>query len=494
MLGTSTFLIEGNTFADGTSDKQRFVVALQPATGAAGKTVEGFYDDSNAPYKGPINASRQNGNPGRVAGDKRPNALTYVVGAEASPHNIPEFNSGDRWNTGYDRTTSGGAISRYGTVQGYTLNTSTLTPTPVSKAIDSANGRVTSGQVQSDQNSRFGGDIVFLSNGNYVSLVEDRSRIRNPNGNAAVATILKPDGSVVKESFLVAAGDQWANLAAFRGGFAVRNGSTFYLFDNDGNATGSFSQTTSGVSFNAGRGDATRIAGHINSPYIVIIGKATDAAVVKVAAWDTRDPQRFATFDVSEPAFIGNVDRANVAMDALDRITASWVSSPEGYELPQVAARVLALNGETMQITALTSSFFPFINAAKTGDITSIGMTIAMTTKQICVAAKGSINLENKPGNGASINANTGGPLKEINFYTVFSHPAPAEDPTSPANANAPTLSIRSNGVNSVTITWTGTLQSADTVNGPYNPVTGIGNSPANVDATGAAKFYRASN
>ncbi len=495
VLGTSTFLIEGNTFADGfdapsPDGRQRFVVALQPVDGKPGKTVEGFYSDAGAPYKGEINGSRQNGNPGRVAGDKRTGGNLYVVGAEASPHNFVEFNSGNRWNTGFNRTTGDGKISRYGTVQPFSLDLSSLTPAPLIKAFDSATGRQTSGQAASDQNTRFGGDVAFLSNGNFVSLVEDRSLLIRPEGNAAVATIFKTDGTVVKESFKVADGDQWANLAAFKGGFAVRNGSDFYLYDNDGNATGKFSQNSAGATFNSGRGDGTRIAAHINSPYVFLFGQPTGDSVMKLAAWDTRSPDRFALFDASEPAFAGGFDRANVAVDALNRITVGWVSKPDGYEQQQVAARVLALNGDTMTITALTPSFLAFINAAKTGDIRSVGMSIAMTTKQICVAAKGEINLQNKPANGATINANTGGPLKEINFYTVFSHPAPADDPTPPANGVAPSVTIKLNADGTVTIAWTGNLVSSKTIDGTYLPV--VGSSPLTVPAADSAKFYRA--
>ena len=491
VVGTTTFLIEGNTFADGSTDKQRFVVAVQPADGKPGKTVEGFYTDAGVPHKGEINGSRQNGNPGRVAGDKRRDATTYVVGAEASPHNYVEFNSGNRWASGYDRTTSAGAVSRYGTVQVFGLETASLVPTPLTKAIDSAFGRQATGQVASDQNTRFGGDVAFLSNGNIVSLVEDRSKLLRADGNAAVATILKPDGSIVRESFKVADGDQWANLAAFKDGFAVRNGSDFYLYDNEGNKTGTFNQASSGVAFSTGRGDGTRIAGHINSPYVFMIGKPGNEQVVKLAAWDSRDPQRVAVFDVSEPAFVGNVDRANLAVDALNRVTASWVSSPEGYEQQQVAARVVALDGTAMTMAALTPSFFPFINAAKTGDIRSVGMTVAMTTRQICVAAKGEINLQNKPAQGASINSNTGGPLREVNFYTVFSHPAPAEDPTVSAKGGAPTVSVVRNADGSVTLTWSGVLLASPTLEGTYSPFVG-GASPLTVKPETRTQFFRA--
>src|SRR5262249_26373208 len=160
--------------------------------------------DNGTPFKGVINASRQDGNPGRVAGDKRPGASNFITGVEASPHVYTEFQSDNRWKLGFDRLSDG----RYGTVQTYKLDSSTLTQTALSKVQDSANGRVTSGDSQgNNQITRFGGDVAGLDNGNFVSVVEDRSKLRNPDGNCAVATIFAPDGSVVKDSFKVANGD-----------------------------------------------------------------------------------------------------------------------------------------------------------------------------------------------------------------------------------------------------------------------------------------------
>ena len=491
VLGTSTFLIEGNTFAAGTTDKQRYVVALQPAAGGAGRTVDGFYADNQTPFSGAINASRQNGNPGRVAGDKRPGATKYIVGGEASPHTLAEFGSDNRWNLGFNRLADG----RYGTIQTFQLDTATLTPTPLTKATDSAFGRLTTGTPAGNQISRFGGDLAALDNGNFVSVVQDNSRVLSSLGDATVATVFAPDGTVVKDSFVVSVSDIWANVAAYQGGFAVRckptDGSStrvIHLFDNSGNPRGTIAQTSSGAAFDPGRGDGTRIAGHIHSPYIFLFGQPAGSSVMTLAAWDTRSPERVALFEVSEPAFAGGFDRANLAVDALNRIAVSWVSKPEGYEREQVAARVLALNGDTMTVTALTPSFLAFVNAAKTGDIRSVGMSVAMTTRQICIAAKGEINLANRPEQGASINANTGAPLREINFYTVFSHPAPADDPTPGANA-APTVGVTRNVDGSVTITWTGSLQSSDTLDGSYQPVAGT--SPMTVQPTATARFYR---
>ena len=53
-----------------------------------------------------------------------------------------------------------------------------------------------------------------------------------------------------------------------------------------------------------------------------------------------------------------------------------------------------------------------------------------------------------------------------------------------------PTIGIARDAAN-VTITYTGSLESADNITGPWAPVAGT--SPATVPATGAGKFYRAS-
>ena len=69
VMGDSTFLVEFNTFAnDGSFQNQNNCVAKQPAAGGAPQIGYAFYADNGTAFKGPINLSRQNGNPGRVAG------------------------------------------------------------------------------------------------------------------------------------------------------------------------------------------------------------------------------------------------------------------------------------------------------------------------------------------------------------------------------------------------------------------------------------------
>jgi hypothetical protein len=118
--------------------------------------------------------------------------------------------------------------------------------------------------------------------------------------------------------------------------------------------------------------------------------------------------------------------------------------------MQQVAARVMALNETAKTITPLTESFLPFVNAAQSGGIRTIQMSIAMTTRQILVAAKGEINLANQPQNGADS-------PREVNFYTVFTHPAPADDPTPGIGAGTGAeLTIAAATANTFQLSWTG--------------------------------------
>ncbi len=497
VLGNSTFLIScgayapdqnlPNTTASGSISSggpfQNFLVYLQPAAGGAGKVIPEFYTDAGVAFGGPINFSRQNGNPPRVGGDTRPGAVNYVTAAEISAGQLELFNSDSRWSSNLTYQLD----NRYVTVQPFSLNTSTLVPTPLHKAFDAVYGSYVDAATVpggGNQVSRTGGTVVGLDNGNFAVVIDDKTGFSSPVGEVTTASIIKPDGTIVKDRWLVDEHDIWDNVAPFKGGFCVRVHNLLYFYDNNGTLKGQVDQADSGASFDAGRGDGTRIFGHINSPYVYLTGRAANTQVVKVVAFDSTTPKFVAIADVNEGAFTGNFDRAMGAVDALNRLTVSWVSQPTGYAKQQVAARVLAFDGT--KFTPLTSSFFPFINAA-TNDIRSLQMTVAMTTRQICVAAKGEINLANKPELGPDSPT-------EINFFTVFSHPNPQDDPTPPVGGAAPKLTVSRSG-NNLTIAWeaaaTGfTLESKASLSDAT--WTTVGTANPTTEAIGAGnKFYR---
>ncbi len=453
VVGNSVFVVEVNTFADdGLFSNQRFALAFQPVAGGANALGEGFFADNGTAFKGQINLSRENGNPGRVAGDRRPGAVNLVVGAEASPHAVPEFQGDNRWTLGFNRLDDG----RYGTIQMYSLDTSALTQTPLSDALDSANGRLTTGDAPGSEISRFGGDVAVLDNGNIVSVVEDRSAVRDP-GHAAVATIFAPDGTVVKESFIVALGDIWSNVASYKGGFCVRVAGTLHFFDDAGTETGTVADGTSGADFDPGRGDGTRLAAHINSPYVFLAGRARSSQVVRIAAWDSRDRTLVAVAEVSEPGLLdASSDRVNVATDALNRVAVAYETKVrEEQEQNQTLMRVLELKPDSRTFEPLTPSFFVFVNNGDAGYRT-IRPTVAMTTKQILVAGKGEINTSNNVSAGPDS-------LPQTTFYTVISHPNPQDDPTPGPGGGGASVQIARDGVN-LRIEYTGTLESTPTL------------------------------
>jgi hypothetical protein len=445
VLGNSVFLVEANTFAEGSTENQRYAVAFQPVTGGAPKFGEVFYADDGTPYKGQVNGSRQNGNPGRVAGDKRPGAVNFITGGEASPHIVPAFGSDNRFKTGMIYAAD--PVPRYATVQTFSLDTAALTQKPLSKAFDAVNGRVTAGEsATTPEVGRFGGELAGLDNGNFVVVVDDRSNF-HATERATTAVIVAPDGKIVKDTFLVANGDIWSNVAAHKGGFTVRRGGAFYFYDNAGNLKGQTPLADglpAGVVFDGGRGDGTRIASHINSSYVYLAGNTSESVevdgqpttveTVRIAVWDTRTQKLVTVANVNEStaarggtdagSFSADFDRVNLAVDALDRITVSYEAKPTDYEQFQIAARVLAFDGTTGKFRYLTPSFFPFVNTGPAG-FRTIRASVAVTTKQILIAAKGEINSKNNPALGPDS-------LRQSTIYTVISHPEAKDDPTPP--------------------------------------------------------------
>jgi hypothetical protein len=447
VLGNSVFLIESNTYGqpltvDPTNPaayEQGFGLILQGVEGGNPVLGEAFFADDGTPYGGPINNYRSNGNPGRVAGDKRPGAKNFIAGGETSANEFAAFQGDGRWKLGLAR---GG---RYATVQNYSLDPTTLTQTPTTKAYDAIMGRLTTGDAAASAGgtefTRFGGDMAALSNGNFVVVADDRSNLFGPSPSAS-AVIVAPDGTIVQPTFVIGSGQQlWSNVSAFNGGFCVRYDAIMMFFDNTGALQASDSQQdadTPQFSFDGGRGDGTRIASHINSNFVFLAG--ANGGEVRLAVWDARDGSFHGSINVNElsPAnggtdsvdFQPSFDRVNLAVDALNRVLVTYTVQPQGFQSLQVAARVLAFDPTTGNFSYLTPTFFPFINTdmPNSGVATSVASynpSPSMTTKQLLIAAKGLPNTMNMPQLGTDL-------AGEENFYTVISHPVPMDDPTPP--------------------------------------------------------------
>jgi len=441
VLGDSTFLIGANTFAnDGAVANQNYVVTLQPAAGGPAKQVYEFYTDTNTPFKGQVNLSRQNGNPQRVGGDKRIGAVNYITAAEVSIGQLPEFQSDARWGNNPIYTD----VNRYVASQPFSLNTTTLEATPLAKAWDYVYGPFVTANAPFTQPevSRTGGTVAGLDNGNFVVVIHDKTAYTDPGANVTTFAIITPTGTFVKTNTLVDPRDIWDNVAAHKGGFVVRCHDTLYFYDNAGNLRGSSPQAISGISFDTGRGDGTRIASDIRSKYVYLAGRnpSTGNSPVMLAIWDA-DTMTFVTSaPVSDlDPTVHNVDRVNLAVDALDRICVAWDYRPTAdFVTIQIAARVLEFDGTS--VSYLTHSFFPFVNYDPTGisGLVTTRPSIAMTTKQICIAGKGTVNGTNNP---------TGSPTTtpETTLYTVINNPG--------AVAVPPTITASKSGSNLV-ISW----------------------------------------
>jgi len=444
VLGDTTFLIQNNTFAEGTTDKQRYALLFQNADGGAPLRGECFFADNGTPYKGEINLSRQNGNPGRVAGDKRLGARFLVAGGEVSLHGYPSIFGTLPPGPTY------AANERYGAAQLFSFDPLTMTQTMASEAFDVLTG-LSGTPASVPEVSRFGGEMAALSNGNFLVVVDDRSKLGGANYRTPRAIIVKRDGTVVKAPFPLWPGPGdcqiWSNVAAYKGGFVARCNGFLRFFDNDGNFLGDVDQATGMTDmlgnpwdFDRGRGDGTRIAGHINSPYVFLAGRqgSGETGRVMLAAYDSRTRSLVARINVNEltevdggtdpEEFKPGLDRVTVTCDALNRVVVAYEINLSWYVVQQVAVRVLNFNEGSKKFTYLTRTFSPFVNwlndfPMQGAPIVTFRPSVAMTTRAICVAAKGSINTDLQPDQGANTPS-------EVNFYTVISHPDPKDDPT----------------------------------------------------------------
>lgn len=452
-LGDSTFLVEFNTFAnDGTYINQNNAVAKQPAAGGPAKVDYAFYADNGQPFKAQLNLSRQNGNPGKVAGDLRYGADKFITMAEASLGQLPEFQTVARWgnNNIYQGT------DRYPCEQIFSLNPITLAQTPQGNAWDYHYGPfvgVMGAGNNAPQVGRTGGRPNFLDNGNIVVMWDDRSSILNTDNELVSFSIMQPNGTQIKTATLASLLDIFDNMCAVKGGFVIRAHGELLFYNNAGTLMFSNNVVSSGMNFGGsadtgGRGDGIRIGGDIRSSYVFVAGTINGgggSAELGVAAWDVRTGQFVGGAVVTDgDPTVEQSDRASVAVDALNRVCVVWAYKPDrnvfGY---QIAARVAQFDGKNFNWQ--THTFYPFVNHDQDPNnvlgFSMVGPTVAMNTRQICVAAKGYFNNVNNAAAGPNS-------LSEQTVYTVVSHPAPVAAPQ-------PTVAITKSGSN-LNLNWDG--------------------------------------
>ena len=473
VIGTHTFLIGANTFAEPTeSGGQQHPLALQPVDGGEVKKTAGFYSDAGTPYNGRIDASRQRGNPLQIAGDRRPGARGYVVGIEASPHVFPAFQSDNRWNLGFHRPADG----TYATVQMFSLKLPTRAPAPTSPAVDAVNGRLPHGSPVGNPIGHFGGDLAILDNGNIVLVANDRSGLRK-SANVVAAVILARDGSVVRESWVVDPRDVSAGVSSYKEGFCIHALDRLYFHNNAGELRGQIRQDElpETLRFDVQQNGSAQIASHVNHSLIFLAGTADlfdkQGDRLKDASGQFRKIVQIAVFDATTPKFLsrrivsevsagngssdavdlpGAFGRVDIAADALGRTAVAFEVKLQESKKPQTLIRVLDYNPTDDEWSALTPSFFAFHNHASP-EFRSISPSISMTAQEILVAAKGEINQADNPSAGVNTPPQT-------TFYTMFSHPHPQDDPTTKIIPAAPIVieNVSIAEGNTISITWSG--------------------------------------
>ena len=339
------------------------------------------------------------------------------------------------------------------------------------------------------QLSRTGGRPVVLDNGNIALVIDDKTCFLSTSSEVTTFAIITPAGEIVTGPTLVNPNAIWDNVAAYSGGFAVRVGSYLAFYDDLGNLVSSTNvNDASGLQFDSGRGDNTRIAADIRSHYVYLAGETPDNAPnnpVSLAIFDPRTAQCVATNMVSDtdPA-LHEIDRVNVAVDAMDHFCVVYDMNPNPaiWANDQIVARVGRFDGTN--ITFATPSFYPFINSENnSGNVLGFlteTPSAAMTTSYICIAGKGTINGTNSAIAGPNTAAQT-------KLYTVINNPYAA------VSVTLPTLSISQVSGSSVQVSWPGggTLQSATALS--TNTVwTSLPNSsPARFTVAPGAMFFR---
>jgi len=296
-FGDGTLAVALLTSALDDPSRQRTVVCFFNTDNTVTE-ADGHFDDSGHPWSSDNNTLRNDGNPPRIAADKRPGGTRYAIGSEATPWGFPSrFPSfGKPGNFTYDeRVVCVQLMDKKGTEDH-------PVPVPVGRLIDPIYGHDTSGKKQNGKQLRSGFEIRALSDGNFAVTVDDRTENFSPGRVQLVSILNQENGEVAIGPFsgnpVAPQGEThgWSNLAAWKGGFAyrpqrdVRNpprpgDNTIGFWDNQGNLQGTWERvvrddvadplppangkSTSIVDWG---GASTRIDSDIHSDFIYLAG------------------------------------------------------------------------------------------------------------------------------------------------------------------------------------------------------------------------------
>lgn len=348
--------------------------------------VDGFYTETNFPNDPWVTTNdtvRANGNPPRLAGDKRPGGTRYMLGNEATPWDFgalfPNFSPGMVY---LHQTSCVQLFDRTG-----------LSITPASLLEDPMFAPGDTGP--SNNQRRFGGDIRGLSNGGWVAIVESNDSSSSPTVTSDMRwcpmTIYDHDG--VRQLGPINANHinpterttGWSNLAAYNGGFAnfpssgTNNGSgnpTIQFWTNAGAPDGVWERTirtdindplapaTASTSISTGGGQSSsRLNSHIASGHIYYCGPGIGLGGANTGVYVTKiDATTKLTVKEAfvNDTFSSPVERVMCAVDSNDNVVVVW--STGAGDNHQMLARIYDGN-----LDPITDAFYAFENSNLNG-------------------------------------------------------------------------------------------------------------------------------
>ena len=389
-FGDGTLAVATLTHAKIDLSRQRTVVCFFNADGSIVE-APAFFDENGNPWDTDNNTLRNDGNPPRIAADKRPGGTRYAIGAEVTPWAFPERfpTFGKTGNFTYDeRVVCFQLLDKGSTGEN-------LEPRPIGRLVEPIYGRDTNGRLQHGKPLRSGLEIRFLSNGNFVVSVDDQTESIAPERMQMLSLLSGEDGEVIEGPF---PGNpvnprefcrSFSNLAAWSLGFAFRlepkqevaevlfqpkggSANTIGFWSNDASFMGVWRRVAredlsdpqppeggTSTTINEWGGTVTRIDSDIRKDLIYLAGAGLEAkdlggrkqTGIYLTQIDARSRETLKEVYVSEGyqicaarvdnVFRDNALRVNVCCDGRDNVFVCWEDfGMTGSPYPQVLGRL----------------------------------------------------------------------------------------------------------------------------------------------------------
>ncbi|MFH1741988.1 MAG: hypothetical protein ABIH23_23550 [bacterium] len=297
-----------------------------------------WYTDDGTPWEDNFNESRPSGNPPRVACSKLPGVKHYMTAQEATPYWYPEFNADGRWDSNWEWT------SQTATVQIFNLGANG--PEPITNAFDPTYGVGDPVGTQASQ-CRFGGEVVCLSNGNFLAVPEDRGEGIFPFRSPTATLFDGNTGGVLKMPFNAnidgRSSDIWSNVAAGEGFWCARLQGIMNVWNNDCTPRFSLDQDLVAPALDRGRGDGIRISAVPGSSLVYFGGKNPDDFMsfsrfdVATSSQDSAGGVKEVFVNGEEYWDLGVFDRVDVANDMYGNSCIMWDETFSSGTAQQVA-------------------------------------------------------------------------------------------------------------------------------------------------------------